>query len=65
MFLSRFLDTKNIDSNLSFLDAPKLFTPAAKRAPANIVDLKLKNSNLKLEVEPRAGFDPATITLPR
>jgi hypothetical protein len=31
----------------------------------NNIDPKLKDSNLFGEVEPRAGFDPATITLPR
>ena len=33
--------------------------------PSNNIDQKLKDSNFNFLMEPRAGFDPATITLPR
>ena len=38
---------------------------AGQEQTSTDIDLKLKDPNRKVEVEPRAGFDPATITLPR
>jgi hypothetical protein len=53
--------TKGVSFSISKADVGQI----GQDQTENNVAPKLNNSNFNQSVEPRAGFDPATITLPR